>query len=326
MNETEEFLNKLETEAGNHSATGAKMVSDCQAVPVSQARPSDTDDTQWAALSNGGFRACGPTQEGLPPAVYGIDTDQFGNIIFATKRIITDELVILPDTASERVLLAIQLFWKARGKFKALGQLFKRGVMLWGPPGSGKTTTIMLLTKDIIERGGVVVLASHPELTTRALEQLRRIEPERPAICILEDIDELVDRYGEHGILALLDGENQVDNVVFIATTNYPERLDQRLVNRPSRFDEIIKIGMPTADARAVYLRSRLVVAEMGADDLRRWVADTDGLSVAHLRELVVAVFCLDRDYEETLTRLKSMSRAIKSDSGRNQIGMTAKG
>lgn len=152
---------------------------------------------------------------------------------------------------------------------------------------------------------------------------MRRIEPERPLICVLEDINEMVDQYGEHALLALLDGETQIDNVVFVATTNYPERLDQRLVNRPSRFDEIIKIGMPSAEARSVYFRARLNKMELSDGKLAEWVKDTEGLSIAHLKEIVVAVYCLGREYAETLKRLKSMRNGLRSSSAR-EIGIKA--
>lgn len=281
-------------------------------------QPDSADTVQWAILGNGTYRASSATARMLPSGVFGLSADNFGNVLFIQKKVITDDLIVLPDTASERVLTALQVFWDAKPKFADKGQLFKRGVMLWGPPGSGKTCTLMLLTKDIIARDGVVVLPSNPDLTTRALGEIRRIEPERPLICVLEDIDEMVDQYGEHALLALLDGETQIDNVVFVATTNYPERLDQRLVNRPSRFDEIIKIGMPSADARAVYFRARLNKMELSDSKLAEWVKDTEGLSIAHLKEIVVAVYCLGRDYAETLKRLKAMRNALKSDSSRD--------
>lgn len=272
------------------------------------------DDAQWAMMSNATFKAVGRTCQTLPSGTYGIEIDgQTREIVFCTRRVITDELLVLPDSASTRVLQAVDTFWKAKESFKAFGQVYKRGILMWGPPGSGKTSTLMLLTSALIERNGIVVIAKNPELAVKGLEILRRVEPERPLICILEDIDEMVSQHGEHELLALLDGEFQIDNVVFVATTNYPERLDKRFINRPSRFDEIIKVGMPSFDARLVYLQARIA-----AEQAREWALETEGFSVAHLRELVVAVHCLGREYAETLERLKRMAYTPKSEGGHN--------
>lgn len=320
--EIEEFTEKLGAESVG-SQRNSRSDQACAPTATLQQPPDTADTVQWGVLGNGMFRPSSSTVRELPSGVYGLTVDNFGSLLLVQRKIITDDLIILPDTASERVLTALQVFWDAKSKFADKGQLFKRGVMLWGPPGSGKTCTLMLLTHDIIQREGIVVLPATPELTTRALGEIRRIEPERPLICVLEDIDEIIDQHGEHALLALLDGETQIDNVVFVATTNYPERLDARLVNRPSRFDEIIKIDMPSAAARSVYFRARLNKIELSDSKLEGWVNDTEGLSIAHLKEIVVAVYCLGRDYAETLSRLKKMRNAIKSGS-QNQIGIRA--
>lgn len=311
-NELEEFQS-LVGESPNMARRNRGSAETSAITPQPLAEVTTSDDVQWALLGNNTFTACSETSLELPSRVYNIDMDgRTGQILFVTKNIITDELVILPDTASARVLKAVETFWQAQESFKKYGQLFKRGILMWGPAGSGKSCTLMLLSRDIIKRKGIVVLASNPIRTAKGLEIIRRVEPDRPLICILEDIDEMVAEHGEHELLALLDGESQISNVAFIATTNYPERLDRRLINRPSRFDEIIKVGMPSRAARVVYLKSRL-----GEDPrVEQWSKDTEGFSVAHLRELVVAVCCLGRTYEETIERLRSMAHTPKSEGG----------
>jgi SpoVK/Ycf46/Vps4 family AAA+-type ATPase len=125
---------------------------------------------------------------------------------------------------------------------------------------------------------------------------------------MIEDIDAIITRYGEASLLALLDGELQIDNVVTIATTNYPEQLDARFVNRPSRFDEIIYIGMPSAPAREVFLKKKNKRLASNSVELAKWVKATDGWSIAHMRELIVAIECLDNPFDETVERLKKMN------------------
>jgi Cdc6-like AAA superfamily ATPase len=263
------------------------------------------DLQQWAKLPNDMFGPIGPAEKTLPPAVYKLEKGPQGELYFRQMKIVTDDLLVLPDSANDRVLHSMRTFWKMAARYKDHGLIYKRGILLWGPPGSGKTATIQLLIRELISQDGLVIVSDFPGLTSYALAVLRRIEPERRLIVILEDVDETINRYGEHELLALLDGEQQVDNVVMIATTNYPERLGARIVNRPSRFDERILVDMPSAEARRVYLKK--VAHSLDKDTLEKWVTDTDKLSVAHLRELTAAVLCLDQPYEDVLQRLRSM-------------------
>jgi len=307
--ENEEFLDLLSDEPYQPAWPKGKTSSEA-AAPVSESLPTYTSGNtcQWSILGDDRFRATGATTPKLPPGLYRIDEDQWG-IYFSLTKPAIDTLIRLPDSAGDRVIAGIQAFWRSKEKFQTRGHVFKRGVLLWGPPGGGKTATVNLLSADLIKSGGMVLWIQSPTQAIQALTALRRIEPDRAIIAILEDLDELASRWSEHEILSLLDGENQVDNVVFVATTNYPERLDGRMINRPSRFDEIIKIGMPTPEARSVYIRSRLNENEMSEAVLRQWTEDTSEFSIAHLKEMIVAVYCLDRDYADTLKRLRAMIR-----------------
>jgi hypothetical protein len=78
------------------------------------------------------------------------------------------------------------------------------------------------------------------------------------------------------------------------------------MVNRPSRFDIVRKIGMPTPEARAVYLTARNERIA-GTDELAEWVAATEDFSIAHLKELIVSVEALDQGFDETVERLRVM-------------------
>ena len=260
---------------------------------------------QWSKVSDAYFPA-DMTVNSLPADQYAIEYSHNRGIYFAPKPINLDDLLILPDSASEEIIDNIEQFWHRETLFRELGFLWKRGVLLFGPAGSGKTSTLQLITKKVVDRGGIAVYVKEPKITAQGLEMLRRIEPDRPVIVLVEDIDAIQQAYGEADMLALLDGDLQIDNVVFIATTNYPEKLDKRMVNRPSRFDIVRKIGMPTPEARAVYLQARNKRIA-NTDELAEWVAATDEFSIAHLKELIVSVEALDQGFDETVERLRLM-------------------
>ena len=159
--------------------------------------------------------------------------------------------------------------------------------------------------QDVVQRDGVVLLCGAPAVLTRGLVVLRRIEPLWPVVCVLEDIDAIVAAHGDEEMLSLLDGESQVDHVLNVATTNYPEQLDRRFVARPRRFDRVVRIDAADKLTRRSYLAAKLPGAD--AAELERWVRATEGLSLAALTEAVISVRCLGNGFEETIALLRRM-------------------
>ena len=102
------------------------------------------------------------------------------------------------------------------------------------------------------------------------------------------------------------------DKVVNIATTNYPEDLDKRLVSRPRRFDRILKITSPDINMRFEYLKRKLGSTH-SHEDIVSLANLSDGLSFAALADLVISVCCLGNDLDETITPLRGMSRTPSS-------------
>jgi hypothetical protein len=296
-------------------------------MPQNEACTPPSEHRQWQVAANDTFRAAGVTVASLPADVYVGGYDGLGPYV-ERRGVLCDDLIELPDHATGRVLAGMETFWSSAERYRTLGLIHKRGVLLWGPQGSGKTVTVQLLMRRLIARDGIVLLFGNPQISLVVLPMIRRIEPKRPLIVVMEDIDEMIGSYGEHEILSFLDGEKQIDNVVQIATTNYPERLGARILNRPSRFDERIFVGMPSPESRLTYLRtaaersgSRIEMAQ-----LERWRDDTNGLSIAHLREFIAGVLCLHEPYDAVLGRLRSMGERPSALEGFPHVTMNLGG
>jgi hypothetical protein len=323
MTEEQELKERLEAEPPAPQVNSNNSLAIESAPPSSPSPRTDVDFALWQVLPNGRFRPGARTQDKLPAGAYRVGRDDFG-LFLSRINILSDDIIELPEASHLRVLEGIRKFWASRERYARHGLIYKRGILLWGPPGGGKTVTTQLLMNEIVQKhDGIVLLIENPSWAVEVLRFLRAIERERPLIVVLEDVDEIVREHSEHSLLAMLDGEHQTDNVCYIATSNYPERLGARIVNRPSRFDERIKIGMPSAATRLAYLQKTCGGAEY---PLGRWVADTDGLSIAHLRELVVAVICLEQPYDTVIERLRAMEIRPKDDDGfrRATLGLTA--
>lgn len=276
---------------------------------------ADRNYCQWTTSNGQVFYPASNTQAVIPPGAYEIDSSPQAGIFFSKVAVKTSNLIRFPDSNSDRVIEEIRMFWDNKDVFEAHGMPYKRGIVLWGPPGSGKSSTIQFIMRDVIDRDGIVVKFTEPTLFIRGYRILREIQPTVPVVALMEDLDSILDDYSESSVLNILDGIDEVENIVFLATTNYPEKLGARIINRPSRFDKRYKIGFPSEEARRIYFEHLFRGKDIDGADvyIEEWTKDTEGLSIAHLRELYVAVIILKNDYKEALETLKTMEEDISS-------------
>jgi SpoVK/Ycf46/Vps4 family AAA+-type ATPase len=261
---------------------------------------------QWKVVQAGVFEICGVTALKLPAGAYGCTLNQYGEVQLIARDLQVDDLIDFADSLPSKILREIESFWDLGDKFQTHGYLHRRGYLLYGPQGSGKSSVVHQVVHRIISAGHVAVFCEHPGFLTRAMEVFRKIEPDRPVVCLFEDIDAIIETHGDSELLQWLDGSHQINKVINIATTNYPERLDRRVVSRPRRFDRIIKIESPTATIRETYLSRKL--PDLATDgQLAHWVTMTEGLSFAALAELVISVACLGNSLEETVNLLRQL-------------------
>jgi AAA+ superfamily predicted ATPase len=264
---------------------------------------------QFTTSDGSKFYPAGATVGNITPGIYDIQVDGMKGIFFQKINVKTDGLLRFPETNSEAVIDEISKFWEREENFKKYKLNYRRGLFLYGPPGSGKSSTIQLICEDVIKRKGVVFKFVSPGIFSDGVRVFREIQPDTPIVVLMEDIDSIIDSFNESEVLNILDGVDQISKVVYLATSNYPERLGQRLLNRPSRFDKRFKMDHPKRNSRKAYF-DHLIDEDTKKEyqiDIEKWVEDTDDMSIAHLKELFIAVCILGNSYEESIETLKSM-------------------
>jgi hypothetical protein len=277
---------------------------------------------QYSTSDGTKFFPAGTTTPFLSPGVYEIFCSNTSGIYFQKVSVNTDDLIRFPETNSEKVIAEIKVFWEREDAFRKHELSYKRGIILWGPPGSGKSCCIKLVSADIIEREGVVFKFGNPGLFAEGVRIFREIQANTPIVVLMEDLDSILECHNESDVLNLLDGVDQIDKVVYLATTNFPERLGGRILNRPSRFDKRHKMGHPKKKSRMLYFK-HLIDEKTQKEydiDLDKWVDDTHDMSIAHLKELFVAVCILGNTYSEAIATLKTMVEEQPDSSEDNSV------
>ena len=278
--------------------------------------------TQWLYKGNT-MVPIGNSTPVLPAGIYNVKWDSDMQMaVPLSKSVDIDELLILPTPILDRVLVDIRSFWKNKEKYQKYGSVYKRGILLYGLPGCGKSSVIMLLAKELITKyNGVVFTPQNEEqvdFTMKIIPVVKDIEPDKRIIVVLEDIDSFVGKdgsYSETVLLNFLDGAGSCDGVVTIATTNYPEKLQERITNRPSRFDRRYEVIKPNAETRKFYIENKLQKGDLQRVNIPDLVDKTEGFTIDHLKEYLLSVFVFGYSHEDAMDEVTEIlgTRILKN-------------
>ena len=202
----------------------------------------------------------------------------------------TFDNLILQGSLKQQIQDDFQRFFDSREVYERYGIPWKRGALLIGPPGNGKTHTLKALINQL-EKPCIYVRSfdDQGELS----EVFKRARMVNPCIVIFEDLDSMVTKDNRAFFLNELDGFRSNTGVVVLATTNHPEKLDTAILDRPSRFDRKYYFELPAKTERRAYfdkwnqdLQPEMRISEVVTASA---VDMTEDFSFAYLKELVVA-------------------------------------
>jgi len=269
------------------------------------------------------YEPIGETKDILPSGFYRPVYDSYhGRVYLTSKEVIMPKLYVLPNDIQNAILDDIQMFWQSEERYRKFGNVYKRNILLYSLPGNGKTSLINIIANKLITDydGIVIFIDSVEDLSSyrTVMERFRSVEPNRKVVTIIEDFERLAkdDRLAAM-LLQTLDGNGQFDNVVTIATTNYPEILEKRFTCRPSRFNMVIEYKKPNAKIRKSYMEMKL--SDSGIDineesvkaDIERYVSKTEGYTFDFLKEVIQGIYVDGISEVEVFDRLEDL---IKKD------------
>jgi hypothetical protein len=244
--------------------------------------------------------------------VYRAQVVSFGHSMFGERSSLLrfhqrpdvgDDDLILPSATFADLRRQVVGVARNRDRLRAAGQHLKRGLLLYGPPGVGKTHTVRYLISQLVDTTIV-------ELTGETLGAIREAcsiaRSLQPSMIVVEDVDLIAEQRDHHSgqtplLFALLnemDGLADDADVVFLLTTNRADLLEPALASRPGRVDQAVHIDLPDQTARAQLFelyRGRLEIDTSRLDDV---LQRTEGVTASFLKELLrrAAVIAADRD------------------------------
>jgi AAA+ superfamily predicted ATPase len=215
--------------------------------------------------------------------------------LFETIKSASFDNLILPPELKREIQDDFANFLAAREMYERHRIPWKRGVLLIGPPGNGKTHTVKALINQT--KQPCLYVKSFKSCWGTDHDRIRnvfeRARKTTPSIIVLEDLDSLIDDENRAFFLNELDGFAANTGVVVLATTNHPEKLDPAILDRPSRFDRKYNFNLPAPPERLAYLDSWNLALEpelrLSELSLPKVVEATDGFSFAYLKELFLS-------------------------------------
>jgi hypothetical protein len=257
----------------------------------------------------------------IEPGIYSVRKSGYSDVTLVKRVVLAEEN--FDGLTDFPIKEKIVTFLSKADEYTSRKLLPKRGILLHGKPGCGKTHGINMTINEILGERGIAFFLSMDEVGVESFVSFlerNKFEAFDKVFIVIEDLGggEMADRKmfmmpSTSHLLALLDGNSlpwRDIPTVILSTTNYPANFLANILDRPGRFDEVVEVKLPTGEALVRYAES----LKVDLTDFDKMEIKKGELSVAHIRESVVKYLVYGTPIFETVRKMREYSAKVQAD------------
>ena len=187
---------------------------------------------------------------------------------------------------------------------------YKLGILLFGPPGSGKTSYM----REFIRKKDAIVIFMDGVPTRKFLEKLETSTKNQLKIVVFEEAVSLLESSEDiREMLDFLDGSRSLTNTIYFLSTNYPESIPENVV-RNGRIDIFVKVDYPNSNAR-----KKLFNLYLKREPTEEELSITDKMPIVDIREICFAHKKTNKTFSECAKMIEEKNKMLKKHFGKTK-------